>query len=221
MKMRVAIFDFDGTVYEKETYQIMMDHLKRHPRYHKRYKAFFRAILPPYIGHKMKIYPRDKMRARSMMLYLHALEDFTVEELDLFFEEIANKMGKDFNSEVISRLHEHAADGYRILLVSGAFTPLLHYATKGLPFDQVIGTNIPLHNRILSTQTPLHHVQGEKKNEQIKIALGDEVIDWENSYAYADSFSDLPVLELVGKPIAVHPDQKLKSIAQKRQWEII
>ena len=219
--MRVAIFDFDGTLYAKETYQVMMDHLKEHPLYHTRYKQFFRAILPPYLGHKMKIYPSDKMRARSMKIYLEALESFTVDELDVFFQELADKMKKDFNPDVISRLKQHASDNMHIMLVSGAYTPLLHAVTKGLPIDHIIGTNIPLHNRTLDTKAGLYHVQGTRKNEQIDAILTSKEIDWENSFAYADSYSDLSVLDLVGNPVAVQPDRKLQLVAKKRDWEII
>jgi HAD superfamily hydrolase (TIGR01490 family) len=37
---------------------------------------------------------------------------------------------------------------------------------------------------------------------------------------YTDSFSDLPVLERVGHPVAVHPDPRLRRLAQRRGWPI-
>lgn len=37
---------------------------------------------------------------------------------------------------------------------------------------------------------------------------------------YTDSWSDLPVLEAVGRPVAVHPDPRLARIAKERDWEI-
>lgn len=219
--MRVAIFDFDGTLYAKETYQIMMDHLKEHPVYHTRYKRFFRNILPPYIGHKMKIYPKHKMRERSMQIYLDALKDFSVDELDTYFGEVADKMRKDFNQRVVSKVMQHAEDNVHVMLVSGAYTPLLHLVTDGLPFDMIIGTDIPIKNKILDINEPILHVQGLQKNEKIEAALTDKEIDWANSFAYGDSYSDLSVLELVGNPVAVQPEDRLKVIAEKREWKII
>ena len=44
--MRVAIFDFDGTIYAEETFTLLMKHLKEHPIYHSSYKRFYRAIAP-------------------------------------------------------------------------------------------------------------------------------------------------------------------------------
>ena len=46
-------------------------------------------------------------------------------------------------------------------------------------------------------------------------------VDFQNSFAYSDGFFDLPMLELVGNPVAVAPDDKLLKIAKNRGWQII
>lgn len=38
---------------------------------------------------------------------------------------------------------------------------------------------------------------------------------------YSDSLNDLPLLEAVGRPVAVDPDDALRAIAGERNWEII
>ena len=219
--MRVAIFDFDGTLYSKETFQLMMSHLKTHPVHGARYRQFYRRIMPLYIGYKFKIYPESKMRANSVQAYLSALETFTQKELEDYFGEIADQMHDDMNESVIERLQQHVADNIHVMLVSGAFIPLLHAVTKKMPITTIIGTEIPYKNEILDHQTPVSHVQGPLKTQKIKEVLGGRTIDWKNSFAYGDSFSDLPVLELVGNPVAVKPDAKLRTIAEKRKWEIL
>jgi phosphoserine phosphatase len=42
-----------------------------------------------------------------------------------------------------------------------------------------------------------------------------------DSYFYTDSLSDLPLLNLVGQPVAVNPDLRLKRLAQRRGWPIV
>lgn len=42
--------------------------------------------------------------------------------------------------------------------------------------------------------------------------------DLTRSYAYADSLSDLPLLEAVGHPVAVNPDVELMRVARRRRW---
>ena len=42
----------------------------------------------------------------------------------------------------------------------------------------------------------------------------------QQSYAYADSHTDLPLLRAVGNPVAVNPDVALFRVAKKRRWPV-
>jgi phosphoserine phosphatase len=46
-------------------------------------------------------------------------------------------------------------------------------------------------------------------------------IDLAASYAYSDSGSDLPMLRVVGHPVAVNPDAELRRVAREEGWEIM
>jgi phosphoserine phosphatase len=46
-------------------------------------------------------------------------------------------------------------------------------------------------------------------------------VDLSQSFAYADSITDLGLLEMVGNPTAVYPDKTLNSIARQRGWRIL
>ncbi len=219
--MRVAIFDFDGTLYKKETFNLLMNYFKEHPVYGSRYKRFYRSILPPYIGYKMRLVKESNMKKQMMQRYLRSFSGLTAAELDTYFAEVAVAMKEDFNQEVVSKLHTHVQNGDYVMIVSGAYTPLLKAITKELPVDAIIGTEVPIINNKLNEHEEIDHVQAERKNERIHEALLDKQVDWESSYAYGDSFSDLSVLNLVGHPIAVCPDDKLKSIAIKNNWTIM
>jgi len=219
--MRVAIFDFDGTLYREETFQLLMDHLKVHPTYYTKYPKFLRSILPRYISYKLKLYPEKRMKERSMQIYIQALNDLSKDELIEYFAEIADKMQDHFNTNVIEQLQQHVKQKDYIMLVSGAFTPLLTAVCKHLHFDIIIGTDIPFNGQAIAHPQTIEHIQGQRKNEKILKALKNYTIDWENSYAYSDSYSDLPVLQLVGNPVAVSPDKRLLTYARKHRWKIL
>ncbi|ARF16506.1 HAD family hydrolase [Sporosarcina ureae] len=219
--MKIAIFDFDGTLYTKETFKLLMKQLKNHPKYKQYYGKFFRSILPLYIRYKLKILPEPVMKERSMLLYLQALDSLTMTELHEYFNSMHSVMAPDFNEQVINRLTEHRKEGYYVLLVSGAYTPFLQAVTSHLTFDHIIGTDIPSRGDQLAMDQPFLHIQGRRKNEQIYQALLGKTVDWDNSFAYGDSISDLPVLEKVGYPVAVRPDEKLNAVAKQRNWEIL
>ena len=219
--MRVAIFDFDGTLYKQETFQLMMDHLKKHPQYHIYYGQFFRSILPRFIAYKLKLYPESRMKERSMQIYMNALRQLSKQEISNYFAEIAEIMQQGFNEKVVEKFRKHQKDNVYTMLVSGAFTTLLELAVEKYPFDQIIGTVIPFNGQSLTDSKTIYHIQGERKTEKIYQALNDQSIDWENSYAYGDSYSDLPVLQMVGHPIAVQPDKRLYNIAKQNNWQIL
>ena len=46
-------------------------------------------------------------------------------------------------------------------------------------------------------------------------------INLSESYAYSDSISDLPMLSIVGHPVAVNPDFRLKQTATQHDWAIL
>lgn len=219
--MKVAIFDFDGTLFPEETFPLMMKHLKTHPLHRNKYKRFISRILPVYAAYKCKLYPEQKMKEYSMRSYISSFGTTSKHEMQQFFSQLANEMSENLSEPVLQRLKEHTNEGYYIMLVSGAFEPLLQSVTKQIKFDCIIGTSIPYKNKEIDRQTPIIHIHGERKKENIFAQLANNEVDWKNSYAYGDSYSDLNVLELVGNPVAVKPDPRLFQVANERKWEIL
>src|SRR5699024_6760343 len=185
MRVRVGMLVFDGTLYKKDTYKVMMDYLKHHPIYGNRYRGFILRMLPSYIGAKLKVYPRQRMETRAMQVYLNTFKDLPSEDLHTYFEEISEEFMKDFNEKVVQRLKDHEEKGVYTMLVSGAYLPLLLHATKGFPFDKIIGSEIPFEQG--QSAKDFKHIRGKRKTEAIHKVLAQKDIDWENSYAYADS----------------------------------
>ena len=64
------------------------------------------------------------------------------------------------------------------------------------------------------------YAYGPHKADAIREMAVNEGIDLANSYAYSDSITDLPMLELVGNPVAVNPDRELTRIAREREWDM-
>lgn len=57
------------------------------------------------------------------------------------------------------------------------------------------------------------------------VAIAEEAerrgFDLAGSYAYSDSATDLPMLELVGHPVCVNPDRRLAAVARQRGWDVV
>ncbi len=219
--MKVAIFDFDGTLFPEETFPLLMSNLKNHPIHFKKYRNFFLRIFPVYLAYKCKLYPEQKMKEYSMWSYITAFGSSPKTEIEKFFSQIGGIMSQNLSEPMLHRLEQHKKDGYYTMLVSGAYEPLLQSVTKNVDFDCIIGSSIPYTNDTLSKNSPLTYIYGERKTESINEHLSDFNVDWQNSFAYGDSYTDLNVLELVGNPVAVNPEPRLLELANHKNWEII
>ena len=62
---------------------------------------------------------------------------------------------------------------------------------------------------------------GPAKAGAIRRVAEREGYDLALCYAYSDSASDLPMLEVVGHPVAVNPDSGLEAVARGRGWPIV
>ncbi len=63
-------------------------------------------------------------------------------------------------------------------------------------------------------------IEGKEKGEYLDLLSVNKSIPRNSIAAYSDSFLDVPFLEKAGKPIAVRPDRKLKTLCKKMHWEI-
>ena len=59
---------------------------------------------------------------------------------------------------------------------------------------------------------------GEARAQAMADYAEGEGLSLDESVAYADSASDLPMLEAVGFPVAVNPETRLAALARKRGW---
>ncbi len=64
-------------------------------------------------------------------------------------------------------------------------------------------------------------IAGATKAQAMRHYCKQHGIDLDHSFAYSDSFSDYPMLAVVGKPAAVNPDLRLRAIARSYDWPII
>ncbi len=64
---------------------------------------------------------------------------------------------------------------------------------------------------------------GEDKAVRVRELLAGELsqVDVSASYAYGDTLADMPLLSLVGHPVATFPDAELASYAQERGWKVL
>jgi len=118
----------------------------------------------------------------------------------------------------ILRLKE---DGCRIVLLSGSLQVLVDQLKERLEAEILIGNGLEVVDGTLTGRKTGIFPYGRMKLDALFQRIDPDGIGWASSWALADRHSDLPVLELVGHPVAVHADRRLRRLARKRGWEII
>lgn len=120
----------------------------------------------------------------------------------------------------VRRIREHRAAGQQTVLITGAIRPL----TRPLAplFDHIEAAELAVDDRGICTghlaSSPL---VGESRAAWMRSYATEHGIDMTKSFAYADSHSDLPLLEAVGNPVAVRPDVPLFRHAKRSHWTIV
>ena len=139
----------------------------------------------------------------------------------------ARQLGKDsfagFTLEriypgALERLLEHKDAGHRVVLLSGALDFLLE------PFedlvDDVLSASLEEEDGVYTGELNGTPVAGDARARMLASFARRRRLDLSRSYAYADSISDLPMMEAVGNPVAVNPDRRLEAAAEERGWKI-
>jgi alcohol-forming fatty acyl-CoA reductase len=117
----------------------------------------------------------------------------------------------------IRRVREHRRLGHRTVLITGA----LDFAIGPLRplFDDVVCAKLDTRPdgtyRGELTEVP---PTGEARASVLAEYADANGFDLAEAVAYADSTSDLPMLEAVGFPVAVNPETRLAALARKRGW---
>src|SRR5829696_5024352 len=120
--------------------------------------------------------------------------------------------------EALQQLRDHKAAGHRVVLLSGALDFLLE-PMKDLA-DDVLCSSLAQENGAYTGELTGAPVAGEARARMLASFARRRGLDLSRSYAYADSISDLPMLEAVGNPVAVHPDRRLGTAAKARGWRV-
>jgi len=120
--------------------------------------------------------------------------------------------------EALACLREHKRMGHRVVLLSGALDFLLD-PFKDLA-DDVLSASLAEEGGVYTGELSGAPVAGEARARMLASFARKRGVDLARSYAYADSISDLPMLEAVGNPVAVNPDRRLAAAASSRGWQL-
>jgi len=124
-------------------------------------------------------------------------------------------------AEALFLIDEHMREGRRVFIVSASPEEVVRPLARYIGVPDVIATRARVDAEGRYTGEVELYAFGEQKADAVRAIAEEEGISLEDSYAYSDSVTDLPLLELVGHPHAVNPDRELKAIAEERGWPML
>jgi HAD superfamily hydrolase (TIGR01490 family) len=111
--------------------------------------------------------------------------------------------------------------GHEVVLVSGALDFLLERLAADLGADHWMGNRLEIHDGYATGKLLRPVVAGPNKSRLIADHARDNGHELSECFGYSDSYSDVPMLSVVGRPAVVNPDARLARLARTYQWPII
>jgi HAD superfamily hydrolase (TIGR01490 family) len=142
-----------------------------------------------------------------------------LERTTTFYEEQVRPL---YRPGALRVLEEHRDAGDRLVLLTSSTGYLSELVARDLRLDAILCNRFEVDAEGLHTGKPLGIVCfGEGKRTCAEGYAREVGAPLSACSFYTDSYSDLPVMEVVGKPVAVHPDQRLRREALRRGWPVV
>ncbi len=212
----VGVFvDIDGTIYKGYSM-----------------KDFFRWLIRK--GHLSK----EQIRAVEKAVFLNATNVLSHAEmmegiaksfagwkqLDLqrYAREFYEEEGyKKYNHHLLGFMKDHQECKHRLVIISETIQPLAECFRDVIGAEEVFGSKMEVRNGVYTGKI-LRLMRDKEKRSCAQVYAQNHDLNIHDSFAYADSMSDLPMFRLVGHPVVVDPhNSALSAIAKKRHWEMI
>ncbi|WP_149360411.1 HAD-IB family hydrolase [Lolliginicoccus suaedae] len=144
-----------------------------------------------------------------------------IEQVEAIVEETLRDIVTPFVfAEAAALMEDHRARGHAVVVVSASGREVVTPIADALGADAIIASEMAAQDGKYTGEYSFY-CQGEAKSDAIFRLAAEKSYDLAQCYAYSDSISDLPMLDLVGHPTAVNPDRQLRRKAASAGWPIL
>ena len=122
------------------------------------------------------------------------------------------------SAALVARLQ---AEGWRVVLATTSLDLIVAPLARHLGVEEVLASRLEFAGGTATGRFAGAPLLREEKKRRVLEFLGARGERPEDSAFYSDSILDLPLLEAVGRPVAVNPDPRLARAARRRGWRIM
>jgi putative phosphoserine phosphatase/1-acylglycerol-3-phosphate O-acyltransferase len=210
----IAYFDMDRTVLRDSSGMLYMRYLWR------RGETDWRSMLLSswYAAqYKLGLLNFPLVLAKLAASVADSSEEATRELCQRFFDEM---MVNYVAPRAVQRINEHRNQGHRVTLISASTPYVVGPLASHLGIEEYLCTRLEIVDGHFTGKIIEPGCYGPGKVHWAREYAQRHNADLTQAYFYTDSCSDRPLLELVGHPVAVNPDPRLKSLAAQRNWPV-
>ena len=164
----------------------------------------------------------DHDQLESMRRYMSALvSGWDVETVKAIVSETLDEIVDPMvYEEAVDLIAQHKEAGRDVIIISSSGTEVVEPIGERLGVDRAIGTQVAIEDGRYTGEI-VFYAYGEGKAEAMRALAQENGYDLADCYAYTDSMTDLPMLEIVGHPVCVNSDAGLRKIALERDWPMV
>lgn len=216
--MPASYFDVDGTLVRTNLVHPTLFYLANQSNPWRSLKFLGRAaaLAPQMIAAEL----RDRRMFNELLFsnYEGISEDRLLVLADEAFDNVLKKALHPHAKDLVKRCLD---EGHEVVLVSGALDFLMTRLADHLGAHHVIANRLEIKDRHATGRLLRPVVAGPEKARLIREHAKERDHDLNECFAYSDSYSDVPMLSVVGHPACVNPDTKLRQLAQAYSWPIV
>ena len=212
----LAVFDVDGTLVETNVVEYFL---------WMRLRAQPVEDWPAFLGEMLREAPRwlyleRRSRAEFQRSFYRQYDGLDYEVMRRLGREALNAVTlRRVYPEGMRRIREHKRAGHHVLLLTGALDVVVEPLAELLEVEVDCAHLLEQDGRMTGDlQSP--PPAGEARATLLEEYASRHGLVLSDSFAYADSLSDLGMLELVGTPVVVNPDARLSQVAGQRGWRV-
>lgn len=212
-----SYFDVDGTLVTTNLVHPTLFYLLNQPTPWATAKRVGRALMKaPAMG----VAEMLDRRTFNEMLY-SSYEGMSEDRLVTLAEEVFEKVIKvSLFPKARDLVQKNLDAGNEVVLVSGALDVIVDLLAEHLGATDVIANRLEMKNFVATGKLLKPVVAGPEKARLIRDHARGKGYDLDDCFAFSDSYSDVPMLSVVGHPAAVNPDKRLAMLAKAYSWPL-
>jgi HAD superfamily hydrolase (TIGR01490 family) len=214
-----AFYDLDGTILHGSVVDHYLYFAKTDPSLTERIRRLGEtAIKAPYYKY-VDYLDRRRFNLEFYASYRGLSEDRLAILGEALFEKVLKRKIYDGMMEL---LENDRQVGHQQVLLTGALDFVAKPVARHLGIEKVVASVLEYDPNGLATGVLRPPVMaGPEKASWMREYAHEEGIDLRWSVAYADDAADLPMLSMVGRPVAVNPDARLLATARSHGWPVL